>query len=218
MLARQDGRRLPLERRHVVEMVVDRLERARIGVAQHLGEAAVLGFAGEEGDAERLGLAQLPRHFRKHGEAAGDMETADRDRQPGLEERLRQVDGARKLIGLNPHEADEALPALLADQADDLAWPHPAVGFVISVQAKLDIRPERLVSAQLLAQAVEAGERVRGNGGANPLNRIAVIIVMRRLDHDEMENIARLGRFTLGHSSQLSISKVIGFVADPVDP
>jgi hypothetical protein len=41
---------------------------------------------------------------------------------------------------------------------------------------------------------------------------------MRRLDHDEMENVTRLRRFSLGHSSQLSISKVIGFAADPVDP
>ncbi len=40
------------------------------------------------------------------------MKTADCDRQPGVEERFRKVDGARKLIGLNPDEPDEAFAAL----------------------------------------------------------------------------------------------------------
>ena len=94
--------------------------------------------------------------------------------------------------------------------------PHAPVGLVIGVQAEVDVRPERAGAAQSSARPLRQASVFDGMAGPDPLDRIAVVIVMRRLDHDEMENVARLRRFTLGHSSQLSISKMIGFVADPL--
>ena len=115
VLARQERRRLALQRRQIVHVVVERLERAVPGVAQHLVEPALLGLAGEERDAELLRLADLRRHLRQHGDAAGDVEAADADRQAGGEERPREIDRARKLVGLHADQADQRPAAGLAD-------------------------------------------------------------------------------------------------------
>ena len=131
MLARQDRRRLALERRQVVHVVVERRQLAGPGVAQHRVEPAFLGLAGEERDAERLRLAHLRRHLRQHREAAGDVEAADGDRQPGGEERPRQVDRARELVGLH------------ADQRDQ----RPAAGACGSSRMMRSGRTRRLVSS-----------------------------------------------------------------------
>ncbi len=61
VLARKERRRLTVQRRQLVHVVVERLERAVPGVAQHLVEPSLLGLAGEERDAERLRLAQIGR-------------------------------------------------------------------------------------------------------------------------------------------------------------
>ncbi len=70
MLARQDRGRLALERGKIVHEIVERLHLAPPRVAQHVVEPALLGFAGKQGNAERLRLAQLGGHFRQHGDAA----------------------------------------------------------------------------------------------------------------------------------------------------
>ena len=188
MLARQERRRLALQRGQLVHVVVDRLERAVPGVAQHLVEAALFGLAGEEGDAERLRLAHVLRHLRQHGDAAGNVEPADADRQPGGKERPRQVDRARKLVRLHADQADQRLAAGLADIADDPVRADPPVGLVIGVQADLDARSQHVAALRVHRQAVEAGERVGRDRRLEPLDGIAVVIVMRRLDHHEVEH------------------------------
>ena len=187
MLARQERRRLAVQGRKLVHVVVDRLERAVPGIAQHLVEAALLGLAGEERDAELLRLAHVLRHLRQHGDAAGDVEAADADRQPGGQELPRQVDGARKLVGLHADQTDQRPAALLADLADDPVRAYAPVGFVVGMQADFDAGSQHVAALGVHRQAVEAGERVGRDGRAEPLDGIAVVIVMRRLDHHEME-------------------------------
>ena len=69
------------------------------------------------------------------------MEAADADRQAGGEERPRQIDGARKLVGLHADQPDQRPAAGLADHPDDPVRPDPPVGLVIGVQADLDVGP-----------------------------------------------------------------------------
>src|SRR5260370_21289334 len=48
--------------------------------------------------------------------------------------------------------------------------------------------------APLLAverKAVKHRERIRGNGGAEPLDDVSVIVVVRRFDQDQRESLAR---------------------------
>ena len=110
------------------------------GVAQHLVEPAFLGLAGEERDAERLRLAHVRRHLRQHRDAAGDVKAADADRQSGGEERPRQIDRARKLVGLHADQRDQRRAAGLADHPDDPLGADAPVGLVIGVQADVDVR------------------------------------------------------------------------------
>ena len=148
---------------------------------------ALLGLAGEERDAERLRLAHVLRHLRQHGDAARDVKAADADRQAGGKERPRQIDRARKLVRLHADQADQRLAAGLADFPDDAVRTDAPVGLVVGVQADFDARPQHLAALGVLRQAVQAGERVGRNGRPEPLDGIAVVIVMRRLDHHEME-------------------------------
>ena len=48
--------------------------------------------------------------------------------------------------------------------------------------------PNTLRSAAVLGEAVEAGKRVGGDGRAQPLDGVAVIVVVGRLDEDQVEN------------------------------
>ena len=70
MLSWQDRRWLPLQIGELVHVVVERRKHSVPGIAQHLVEATFLSLAGKEGNAERLGLAHVLRHFRQHGDAA----------------------------------------------------------------------------------------------------------------------------------------------------
>ena len=155
---------------------------------QHFVEPVFFGLAGEEGDAHRLRGFDVGRQFRQHGNAAGDMEAADTDRQTGLDEWLRQIDGARKLVRLHADEPDQTAPALTPEHADDLRWLNPPVGFIVCVQADIDACSQHLAATSVLGQGIETGKRIGGNCRTQPLDRIAVVVVMRRLDHHEVED------------------------------
>ncbi len=90
---------------------------------------------------------------------------------------------------MHADQADQRPAAELADQADDAVRPYATIGLVVGVQADLDVRPQDLAPARVLGESVEAGERIGGDGRADPLDRIAVVVVMRRLDHHEMKQI-----------------------------
>ena len=69
-----------------------------------------------------------------HGNDAGDMEAADRDRDASLSERTRQVKRAWELVGLNAHQGDQAETAMGAE----LLQQHP------SAEAPADLGCEAL--------------------------------------------------------------------------
>ena len=57
-----------------------RFQGAVAGIAEDLIEAAFFAFAGEEGDAEILGLLNLGSDAAEHGEGAGEVKSAHADR------------------------------------------------------------------------------------------------------------------------------------------
>ena len=120
---RQERRRRPGEARQVLEVIVERLQLAVPGVAQHLVEPAFLGLAGEERAADVERLLDLRRDLLEHREAARDVEAADHHRQPGGAELAGEVEGARKLVGLDADQADQRPPAGRAMSRDDLLGP-----------------------------------------------------------------------------------------------
>ena len=46
---------------------------------------------------------------------------------------------------------------------------------------------QEILRRTVAGEAVEYGQGVRGNGRAQPLNDIAIIVVMRRFDQHELE-------------------------------
>ena len=115
------------------------------------------------------------------------MKAADADGEASLEERAGNVDRSRKLIGLHADEANKRLAAAFRDHPDDFVGPHAAVGFVIGVDLDCDIRAKDAVALRVQRQAVQAGQRVGGNSRSKPLDGIAVIIIVSRLDKHDME-------------------------------
>src|SRR5262249_17481885 len=108
-------------------------------------------------------------------------------REAGGKKRARQVDGTGELIRLYPHETDQDAPTLLAHHADDLVGPHPPVGFIIGVQADFDPLAKHMAGTRLIGPPTEASASIGWDRRAQPLNWIAVVVVMGRLDHHEVK-------------------------------
>ncbi len=145
----------------------------------------LLGFAGEHRNAERLRLDDLRGKFRQHGEAAGDVEAAEADLIASRAKLTRDIHSAGKLVRLHPDDADQRPPTPALEVADDPAREHAAIGLVVGVDLDPDPGAQNLALAGVLGQAVHAGKRVRWQRRAEPLNRVAVVVIVRRLDEDE---------------------------------
>src|SRR5437660_12314154 len=126
------------------------------------------------------------------------MKPADADRQAGGTERPRQIDGVRELVGLDPDETDQGTATGPADPPDDPLGPHPPVGLVIGLDPDLDLVAKHMPALGVLGETAETGERVRRYRRAQPLDRIAIVVVMRRLDQHEVE---QGGTGSTGHRS-----------------
>ena len=157
------------------------------GVAQHRVEPA-LGLAGEQRDAERLRLLQFRRHLRQHGEAARDVEAADRHLARRAARRRRAMSMARgKLVGLHADQADQPEAAAAAMSRAMRSGRMRVLVSSSGDDVDVDIVAEHAAAAAIERQAVQHGQRVRRNRRAQPLDDIAVIVVMRRLDQVERE-------------------------------
>ena len=66
------------------------------------------------------------------------------------------------------------------------------VALVASLDLDIDVGTEHALIRAFLEQAIDAGEAVRGDRRAQPLDDIAVVVVMRRLDQNDAERA--LGR------------------------
>ena len=185
MLARQDRSRLAAQRRQLVHEIVERLQLAAPGVEQHFVQPVLFRFAGEERNAHRLRGLQFLRHLRQHGDAARDVKAADANLIARGAKLARQVYRARILVRLRPHDADQGAPALLLQAPDNAARNDTAIGFVVGLDIDPDAGAEHLALPRILRQAEHTGERVRRHNRAEPLDRIAVVVVVGRLDKDE---------------------------------
>ena len=182
---RQHGNRRRLHAGHVMQVIVEGLRLAGVDVAEKAGHPS-LALAGEQGDAERLRLLEVRGQLRQHRYAAGDMEPADDDRNIELAERAREIERAGKLVRLDPDEPDESaavgLDALRHRlDVDDL------VALVIGFELDVDVGAERLFLGASGQKPVDAGEAVRRDGGEPPLDHVAVVVIVRRLDENDPE-------------------------------
>ncbi len=184
--ARQDRQGRGRHLRHVGEVIVDRLRGSLVDVAHQRGEAA-FAFAGEQRDAEIERLLQVSGQCGQHRDAARDMEPADHDRYSGGAELAREIERARILVRLHADQPDETA-AGRSDLRDCALDVDDGVALVKRVDLDIDIGPEHALGGAPREQAVNAREAVGGNGGTPPLDDVAVGIVMRRLDQNDLED------------------------------
>ena len=122
------------------------------------------------------------------------MKTAETDRQPRREKRPRQIDGAGELVRLDADQPDQRAPAGTADLPDDALRPNPAIGLVIGIDVDLDLGAQHPPPPDVFGQTIQAGQRVGRDRRPEPLDRIAVIVVMGRLDQDKLKQRGRGAR------------------------
>ena len=91
-----------------------------------------------------------------------------------------------KLVRLNPDEADKSASRRLYPpgrraNVDD------RVALVTGFDLDRDVGAENLFFPAGGQKPIDAGETVRGNGGQAPLDHIAVVVIVRRLDENNPE-------------------------------
>ena len=160
-------------------------------VAQEIGEAP-FPFAGVEDDPQRLRLFEVRRQFGQHRDAARDMEAADGDRHAPLAKLTPDVERARKLIRLHPDQRDHSLVG--EDALRNGGNVDDGVALVVDLDLDIDVGAENTGFGAFGEQAIDAGQAVRGDRRAPPLDDIAVGVVMRRLDQGDREFALRHAR------------------------
>src|SRR5205807_2795837 len=128
----------------------------------------------------------------RHGEAGGHVEAADDRRDAGVPERPGDVEGAGKLVRLHAYQANHAEAAVPAQRRDHVLDLHAPVGLVDWRDVDRDIGAEDLASARVEGEHVDHGKRIRWDGRTQPLNDIAVIVVVGRLYQNKLKTPSSL--------------------------
>ena len=118
------------------------------------------------------------------------MKPADGHLHAAREKRLRQIERVRKLIRLHADEHHHARAGLL-DHAREAFRTDARVRLVKGMDLDLDVITEDMALGAIAGQAIKRRERVGRNGGAQPLDHVAVIVVVRRLDENEAKALCR---------------------------
>ena len=111
------------------------------------------------------------------------MKAADPDLNAAFAERPGKVECPRKLVGLNADEHHHAVIGSLDERR------HPVdvddgVGFVKGVDVEINALAEYLIAGTFERQAVKSGKRIRRYRRTIPLDHIAVVVIVRRLDQN----------------------------------
>ena len=184
--ARQIGDRLFLQTRQVVHRLVDRPGFAAMDVPQ-AGVEMLLGLPGVKDDPEVDGFLQLGRQLLEHRHAAADVKSSDCDRDALRSELARNDHRAGNLVGLDADEADEALMSRLPDAPHDLLDRDSPLHLVVGVDLDGDAVAKDLPLGAVLRDRIKRRHGVRRNPGLPPLNNVAVLVVVGRLDDLDME-------------------------------
>ena len=174
--------------RQIREIVVERLETVPDQILKEPFQTP-LQLPGEQGDAQVQGLAQLHRHLLQHRKTTAHVEAANGHRRAGGAELAGQVQRPGELVRLNPNEPHQHPPPILAELPDEARRIDVGIGLVQGAHPDLHTRAQHLALGAVQGDTVHGGQAVRRQGGAPPLDHIAVVVVMRRLDPKDMHEV-----------------------------
>ncbi len=102
--------------------------------------------------------------------------------------RSRQIERPRVLIGPDADQADQRVIGT-PNLPNNLVDPDADIGLVDGGETKLDVVAQDSPVGAVRGQPEEGRERVRWHRRAQPLDHVAVVVVVRRLDHREVEGL-----------------------------
>ena len=117
---------------------------------------------------------------------AGNVKAADADLNAARAQGPRDIERAGKLVGLHADQHHHAHVGGF-DQARDFLGADLRVGLVERMDVEFDIGAEHAAVRAIGRQAIDRGQRIRRDRRAIPLNDIALVVVMRRLDQNQTE-------------------------------
>ena len=102
--------------------------------------------------------------MRQHCNASTDMEAADTDGDSRSAERPGDIYGARKLICLDAHEANQPAASTIAHLLNDSVRPDPSVGLVPGSDANLNVFPQYPTPGAIQREPIQRRQRVGRDG------------------------------------------------------
>ena len=78
------------------------------------------------------------------------------------------------------------------DLASHAVGAHPRIGLIDGENFDIDVFAEHAALGGVIRYAVDAGQRIRRQRRPEPLDDVAVVVVMRRLDEKQHKSFARL--------------------------
>ena len=120
-------------------------------------------------------------------------------------------------LDCTPTRQISALPPLRLMSAMMRSEPHPRIGLVERLDDDVDVGPKTLAAAAILAQAIERGQGIGRDVRPQPGDRIAVVVVVRRLDQHEVEGRTLHGTAHRGFSPITEPAVRAGRCFSPLD-
>jgi hypothetical protein len=170
----------------VFHEIVQRGEPIGGGVAQHVVEP-VLGFAGEHGDTHISAGVEFNRTAIQHRQASRDVKAAHRHGNTSRAKRPRNIERARILVGLHADQTDETEIAMRLEAREQRRHIDARIGLVDHLDVDSGVRAEHLPFGAIHCDAVDGGKRIRGDQRPPPADDIAVIVIVRWLDQNELK-------------------------------
>ena len=113
------------------------------------------------------------------------MKTADADLHAGRAQAARDIHGAWKLVGLHSRQGDQAAATAAGDAPRNALRLDARIGFVEGGDVDDHVVAEYAALVAVQSQAVQHRQSIGRNPGAQPLNDVSVVVVVRWLDQDQ---------------------------------
>ncbi len=161
-------------------------ESALCGIAQDLVEPA-LGLAREHGDAHFPAGVELDRVPIQHRQAPRNVKSADGNGNSSRPERSGNVESAGILVRLNTDKRDKPEVAVAPEPGEQPPHIDARVRLVDHFDVDGDVRPKDLPLGAIGGDCIHGSERIRGDHRAPPADHVSVVVVVRRLDQNQLE-------------------------------
>src|SRR5215831_16518187 len=186
VLLGKERHRRALDVWQVPHEIIERHKTSGCSVLQYQFEAA-LGFTGEHRNAHVPACVEIDGAAVKHRHTAGHVKSSDCDRDASSAERACYIEGARILVRLDANECKQPKIAVTAKPLDQFGHVDARMRLVNCLDVDRNVRPENLALCAIGCDAVDGGQRIRRNHCAPPAYHVAIVVIVRWLDQNELE-------------------------------